>query len=424
MKLLAAADIHLGRPPTHVAKGWDRRYSPAKAFDSLVSLAIDETVDGLLLAGDVADQDRLFHEAFGTLRRGAERLHEAGIPVVAVAGNHDTLILPELADALGPEKGFHLLGRGGTWSHYDLACRDGRTVRIWGWSFRTAACSDNPLDSFPGAGVGAPADVIGLLHANRGQTGGPYAPVPAVAFQASAVPFWVLGHIHAPDPVDRVNRSCYPGSLQARDPGEPGWHGALLVTGSAAAPTLARRRVSALRYESVTLDAAEIDGEAALLAALRCAAESRREADPGCQALSLRVVLTGETEKHPAELAGWAAGDAAGVVSLADDLQLYMDRVTVEVRPPLKLEELARGRDTVAALARLLQDLEGNAESDLAASLLSAGADALARVNAAGAFAPLQLRGDAPEPAEVRRLLRAQGYLLLRTLCAQREAQR
>ena len=178
MKLLAAADIHLGCPPARVLPDWAAAFSPRRAFERLVDAAIQEEVDALLLAGDVAHEEQFFYEAFGTLRQGVERLQGKGIPLVAVAGNHDTAVLPELAEAVDDPQAFRLLGRGGQWESTDLACQDGTRVRVWGWSFPEAHHGENPLADFPGPGEDAPAWVLGLLHANRGARTSPYAPVP------------------------------------------------------------------------------------------------------------------------------------------------------------------------------------------------------------------------------------------------------
>jgi exonuclease SbcD len=217
MILFAAADIHLGRSPARVSADWALRHSPRVAFDNLVTAAIDEQADAVLLAGDVVDRDNVFFEAYGVLQRGVARLREKGIPLIAVAGNHDTHILPELADAVDDPEAFRLLGRGGTWESVDLSCRDGSQIRIWGWSFPRSDYSGNPLSDFPGLGSDRPATVIGLLHADRGASGGVYAPVSAADLDASGVRPWILGHIHLPDPTAPGSTSYYTGSLQALD---------------------------------------------------------------------------------------------------------------------------------------------------------------------------------------------------------------
>ena len=84
MKIFATADIHLGRVPARLPAEVARRYSPRRAFESLVETAIKEQADALLLAGDIADNDRTFIEAYGVLQGAVTRLRAANIPLIAV----------------------------------------------------------------------------------------------------------------------------------------------------------------------------------------------------------------------------------------------------------------------------------------------------------------------------------------------------
>ena len=69
-----------------------------------------------LLAGDVVEQEDDFYEAYGDLRRGVDRLAAAGIPVLAVSGNHDVQVLPRPrrcgARLSSARAGWRLGGRG------------------------------------------------------------------------------------------------------------------------------------------------------------------------------------------------------------------------------------------------------------------------------------------------------------------------
>ncbi len=420
MKLLAAADIHLGCPPARVLPDWAEAFSPRKAFERLLDAAIQEEVDAVLLAGDVAHDEQFFYEAFGTLRQGVERLQGKGIPLVAVAGNHDTAVLPELAEAVDDPHAFRLLGRGGQWESMDLACQDGTRVRVWGWSFPEAHHRENPLTDFPGPGDDAPAWVLGLLHADRDARTGLYAPVPAI--QTPGVRLWVLGHIHLPDPLAPKGTSCYAGSLQALGPDETGLHGALRITGPANAPELQRCRCGGLRYETLDLDAAAIQTRTDMVRAIRTAVERLQEEDPACEALSLRIRVRGETEIEPDKLQAWAAGEEeTGEMPVSGQVSVRVERADADVRPPLDLSALGRGNDTVAALAKLLEDLDRGAPGPEAADLVAEAQDVLQEVDGATAFGPLQDGIGPRDPDEAVRLLRQQGYRLLRTLVGQRE---
>ena len=86
MRLLHTGDWHVGR----TIRGRSRIDEFDAALTQVVDIATAESVDGVLVSGDLHDQravtpdaDRLIFETF-------IRLYEAGIPVVAIPGNHDS----------------------------------------------------------------------------------------------------------------------------------------------------------------------------------------------------------------------------------------------------------------------------------------------------------------------------------------------
>ncbi|HHS84337.1 MAG TPA: DNA repair exonuclease, partial [Gammaproteobacteria bacterium] len=91
---LHAADIHLDSPLRGLeryegAPATEIRAATRQAFDNLITLAIDEAVDFVLLAGDLYDGDwKDYNTGLYFVSRMA-RLREAGIRVFLIAGNHD-----------------------------------------------------------------------------------------------------------------------------------------------------------------------------------------------------------------------------------------------------------------------------------------------------------------------------------------------
>ncbi|MEF8866370.1 MAG: metallophosphoesterase, partial [Salinibacter sp.] len=92
-RILCTGDLHLGRYPSGVHSR-DREWAVDRVWENTVSYAIQQAVDGVVLTGDVVDAQNKRYEALGPLQRGLRRLGDAGIPVVAVAGNHDFDALP------------------------------------------------------------------------------------------------------------------------------------------------------------------------------------------------------------------------------------------------------------------------------------------------------------------------------------------
>ena len=94
LRFLHAADLHLGSPFRLPHEGpLPAPFSDAtyRAFRRVVSLAVLEKVDAVLLAGDLYNQAERSIAARLQLSQGLWRLHEAGIRSFVVHGNHDPL---------------------------------------------------------------------------------------------------------------------------------------------------------------------------------------------------------------------------------------------------------------------------------------------------------------------------------------------
>ncbi|NCG22067.1 MAG: DNA repair exonuclease, partial [Rhodobacterales bacterium] len=259
-QLLFVGDIHLGRQPDRLADvGPDTSaLAPTEAWKRVVTYALDNAVSAVVLAGDVVDNDRDRFEAYGHLERGIQRLAAADIPVIAVAGNHDGIVLPRLAKSLG-RSGFKLLGVGAKWERIELGSDP--PVDLLGWSFPSRHSKANPLRS-PGlaesiADRRPTAALLGVLHTDLGGgASSPYAPVSASELeQEREVDGWFLGHIHKPGELHTARPIGYLGSLVGLDRGETGARGPWLVT------VEGRGQVSAKQVPlgPVHWEAAEID---------------------------------------------------------------------------------------------------------------------------------------------------------------------
>ena len=99
MRFLHTADWHVGRS----IRGRSRAGEFGDALDQVVGIAAQEGVDALLLAGDIFDHRAPAPEADSLVFEALIRLFEAGIPVVAIPGNHDSAVrLEALAKLLTP----------------------------------------------------------------------------------------------------------------------------------------------------------------------------------------------------------------------------------------------------------------------------------------------------------------------------------
>ena len=91
MRILHTADLHLGRRP----QGGRGSYSEARyndyfiAFERIVDLALEHSVDCLTLSGDIFDSNAMLPATLARTEAILGRLQAASIPVIATWGNHD-----------------------------------------------------------------------------------------------------------------------------------------------------------------------------------------------------------------------------------------------------------------------------------------------------------------------------------------------
>lgn len=364
MKLLCIGDIHLGRRPSRLAQEVLEQLGgmvpgPTVAWQRSVEHAVAEGVDAVLLAGDVVEQADDFYEAYADLQAGVQRLTEAGIRVLAVAGNHDVEVLPRLTEAVEEVR---LLGAGGWWEAEIVEDADQTRVRVVGWSFPVAQVSASPLaDGLPER---EPLPTVGLLHCDRDQTGSRHAPVRSTELAAAPVDAWLLGHIHRPDALEGPHPSGYLGSVTGLDPSEPGVRGPWVLE-VAADGSLAIEQVALapLRWDLLTVSvdgleqAEEVHRRVTEAIAGLHAEVSRAEQPPAAVGCRLRFEgrthLRGEIERTLNQ------DDPRHAPLQRDGVVYFVHDWRLETLPPIDLEELAQGTDPVGLLAKKLLLLRG-----------------------------------------------------------------
>ncbi|MCA1778185.1 MAG: metallophosphoesterase [Xanthomonadaceae bacterium] len=359
MKLLAIGDMHLGRVPVALPDNLiDRalKLGPEAAWSRCIERAIELEVEAVVLAGDVVDRERDFFGGYNALRQGIEKLTAAGIEVIAVAGNHDTQVLPRLADALPALK---LLGRGGHWQTLELS-----EAVVLGWSFPSARVAWSPLETLTLPETGLP--ILGLLHCDRDQPGSVYAPVTSAELAAVPVSAWLLGHVHQPDfgDTDEPGRPCgYLGSVSALRASETGPRGPWLIELDGRRVRSRQLALAPLAYDAIDIDVAALEqaGDLAglILKAAKAGVRQRIAADALPDALGLRICLVGQTP------IGAALADQAAQLDIeatgfdVSGCQVFVDRIDSAFAPALDLKALARQPDPAGLLARDLLLLQG-----------------------------------------------------------------
>lgn len=382
-----------------------------------MTYAVQQDVDVVALTGDIVDNENATYESLGPLQKGLDRLDEAEIDTIAVAGNHDYNALPRL-DQMVEASCFQLLGRGGQWEGAVVEPEEATPVQFLGWSFRNAHEPRDPLEDLPREMIEGDIPTVGLLHAEVGVPESVYAPVSLDRLREHPVAAWLLGQIHKQQVWEDTSPPVlYPGSPQPLDPGETGAHGPCLVEvdsdGKTQTSPLPR---ATLRYDLVEV---KVDGEddregvdETIADAVRDHLREALQEQPELQRLVCRLRLTGRTPLHR------AIGDVAGEV--ADGLELPVDeavatieKTEIRTRPDLDLERIAEGSDPPAVPAQLLLDIENGKESDLARDAWEEIETACDRVMRSPPYEPLRKNGDeALEGESIEETVRRRGAQL------------
>lgn len=229
MRFLHAADLHLDSPmlglsvydgaPVDELRGATRR-----ALENLVDLAIEEGVAFVLIAGDVYDGDwRDFNTGLFYVTQ-LRRLREAGIRVIAIAGNHDAA--SRMTRQLPLPDGYIVLA---TREPQTIVLEDLR-VAIHGQGFATAAVTEDLSLGYPDPLPGVLN--VGLLHTSAGGRAGHenYAPCSVGSLVAKGYDYWALGHVHGREVLHEYPWVVFPGNVQGRHARETGPKGATMVT--------------------------------------------------------------------------------------------------------------------------------------------------------------------------------------------------
>ena len=282
MKLLHFADLHLDAPfawaSPETARA--RRRNRRETLTRIVALAEAESVDAILCAGDLFEQDRIGPDTVEFLRSTFARTDRR---VFLAPGNHDWLSARSPYTLVEWSPNVHLYTEDAL---RPVELEDGLT--LWGAAHRAPANTD---DVFSGFRVDRGGVHLALAHASERaalawQESGkaPHAPFDAAELPETGLAHAFLGHYHVPRDAER---HTYPGNPDPLDFGETGERGAVVATiGPDGAVTRQRRDVSVSEVHDleVNVDGATHSDEVAAVVSERLAPLA------GC----VRVTLFGE----------------------------------------------------------------------------------------------------------------------------------
>jgi DNA repair exonuclease SbcCD nuclease subunit len=253
VKFLHAADIHLDSP----LRGLDRyegapadeiRGATRKALGNLVSLAIDEDIDFVILVGDLFDGDWPdFNTGLFFVQQMA-RLGLQNISVYAVRGNHDSE--SKITRKLPWPKNVHFFSS----RKPESITLDDIDVVLHGQSFATSKVIDDLALDYPAA---VPGKInIGVLHTSLdGREGhATYAPTSLNVLKSKGYDYWALGHVHKREVVNTGPLIVFPGNTQGRHIKETGSKGCEVVTLEGGILRTEHRSLDVLRWHSIEVD--------------------------------------------------------------------------------------------------------------------------------------------------------------------------
>jgi len=355
-RFIHAADVHLDSPLRSLAlRDPDLAElignATRRAFVRIIDLCLDEQVDALLLAGDLYDGDQTSMKTARFLSEQIRRLHEAGIHVFVIRGNHDALsritkelTFPDSVKVFGGRAEAIVVDR----SNGDFP------VAIHGLSFAQPHAPESLIGKYKLPIEGAVN--IGLLHTSLAGAPGHdlYAPCSLADLQATGFRYWALGHVHKRSVVEGKCAIVMPGMPQGRDINEAGAKSVTLVTVADDRSIRIEERVTSIaQFERVSIDATRIDDWRDLVGALGRVIERARNG-LASEHLVARVHLTGTTPlawriRRDLDLLKTEVDDRASMIGAC-----WVERLEVDCKAP---GAAAASRDhPITELRRLIDE--------------------------------------------------------------------
>ena len=358
LRVLHAADLHVDSPMRGLvaydgAPVDEIRSATRTALRALVAEAIERRVHLVLLAGDLYDGSwRDYNTGLFVVSQLAE-LHDAGIPVVIVYGNHDAesqltknLRLPPNTKVLASDKPeSHVFA--------DLG------IAVHGQSYATRAIDADLSLAYPSADPGLVN--IGMLHTcfNGSLGHEPYAPCTIAGLRSRRYDYWALGHVHEHAIVCEEPMAVFPGNLQGRHVRETGPKGATLVTFVDHEPNIEQLTFDIVRWERCRVDLTEADSLDECLA--RCREGLLGVSGTGATTYAIRVELVGSTTVNSLlRSKSEQVTNEVRALSLAlDGTDVWIEKVAVATTPPTGRPTL-EGDGAAGEISRVLADLKGD----------------------------------------------------------------
>lgn len=362
-RLLCISDLHLGRkillPESLVECSVD------ELWQSFVRKIHMMQADALIIAGDIVDSAKDFFNASAVLEKGLRSILESGIPVIAIAGNHDPFVLGKIQKVL-KHKDFHILGFQKGWGSVFLQ-KNGLSLRMDGYSFSTQHLKESPFASYDLKPVSQDEVAIGILHCDcPGSSGSAYGPVAVREFTQYPHVAWILGHIHLPAVLSKDPYVFYCGSFMGLDRSETGERGYSVLD------IFPDKKIehsfvpfAELRWENLEWDCSNLEEEEieeTILSILQNYHKKVFFEDDCTSAVGVKIILKGRTSLYRAfpqkielllgkELLSQACANGR-------EIRYFISAVQNLLEPDIDLIAMSRQDDPLGIMARYLLSLK------------------------------------------------------------------
>lgn len=360
-RFIHTGDIHLDSPLKGLAgqqgAAAERiRTATRVAFDNLVTQAIEDEVDFIIIAGDLYDGDWRDYQTGLFFVKQMGRLAHADIPVFLLHGNHDAesqitrrVTLPANVSVFSARKAetFPL-------QHLNVA--------LHGQSFRQRDITDNLVPAYPVPIAGC--FNIGVLHTGLGGMPGHanYAPCAIEDLINKGYDYWALAHVHQAAVLHERPHVVFCGNLQGRHIRESGPKGAsLVVVEDGQVEAILPLHVDCVRWIHLPVPVGSCNASNDAIDLVRAAIEEAVAREAQGRLLACRIELTGQTRLHGELLASadrLLAEARAAALGLGEETA-WIERLVIATGSP---DTGASRKDALGDLQRMIQSAGGDAE--------------------------------------------------------------
>lgn len=382
-KFLHVADLHLDSPLAHIqtldADTAQRlRAASRQALQRVVSLAVEQNVSAVVIAGDLFDAPVEDASAGIWVESQFRKLVRANIPVILIRGNHDAL--SNAARVINWADGIH-----------ELSSQQAETIRldeaglaIHGQSFGNRAVTEDIASSYPTPIAGL--FNIGVLHTSL--AGNPqhdtYAPTSIDVLDSKGYDYWALGHIHGRSE-ESLSQRCYvgySGITQGRHVRETGPKGCQIVTvRDGELLSVDFHTTDSLRWYEIEIDLESAESLGDIEELVMEAATVKLHCDRGVE-LAFRVRLVGSTRVHAELTSPGVVAELSDLIGqrMAESGPMWLEKIKLATRPLTTFDADALVRplgyiERVAGQIRTSDVARENLSAELADLLKKAGGE-------------------------------------------------